>query len=343
MANLTIGVVGALGAVGTEMLRALEKSNLPVTRVIPLDIKENAGTKLSFQGKSLTVKSAEKGAFHNIDIALFSAGESASLVLAPIAIDEGAVVIDNSNAFRMEEWVPLVIPEVNPHEAKKHLGLISNPNCSTIQMLVALKPLHDNFRIKRIVISTYQAVSGTGLPAIEELNSQVKSYINNEQLYWRIYPHQIAFNALPHIDSFLENGYTKEEMKMVNETKKILNDNSILISPTAVRIPVLRCHSESINIETEKSLPDFDEIVQILDASPGVKVIDNISQLAYPLAVHCVDTDKVFVGRIRKDFTVENGLNMWVVADNLRKGAALNAVQIAQLLVDNNWLKGARQ
>lgn len=342
MSNLTVGVVGALGAVGTEMLCTLEKSNLPFTQVIPLDIKENAGKELSFQGKTLTVLTAEKGAFKNIDIALFSAGESASTALAPIAIDEGSVVIDNSNAFRMENWVPLIIPEVNPHEAKNHQGLIANPNCSTIQMLVALKPLHDKFRIRRIVVSTYQAVSGTGLPAIEELNKQVKSYINNEAIDWKVYPHQIAFNALPHIDTFLENGYTKEEMKMVNESKKILNDSEILVSPTAVRIPVIRCHSESINIETEKPLPELSELVKLLDESPGVKVLDDISQQVYPLAVNCTGTDKVYVGRIRKDFTVKNGLNMWVVADNLRKGAALNAVQIAELLVENGWLKGAR-
>ena len=314
MNQYRIGVVGAMGAVGTEMLAVLEKSKLPVAEVIPLDVKENEGKTVIFRGRHLRVKTAAKGAFRGIDIALFSAGEAASLQLSPLAVEEGAVVIDNSNAFRMEPRVPLVVPEVNPEAAKSHQGLIANPNCSTIQMLVALKPLHDRYKIKRIVVSTYQAVSGTGLPAIEELNKQVEAYVLGKEMHYSVYPYQIAFNALPHIDSFLDNGYTKEEMKMFNETRKILNDPEILVSPTAVRIPVFRCHSEAINIETENK--------------------------QYPLPAYLKGTDKVYVGRIRKDFTVPNGLNLWVVADNLRKGAALNAVQIAELLVERNWLKG---
>ncbi|MBZ4653472.1 MAG: aspartate-semialdehyde dehydrogenase [Peptococcaceae bacterium] len=340
MNQYRIGVVGAMGAVGTEMLATLEKSTLPIAEVIPLDVKENEGKTVTFRGQPLRVKSAEKGAFKGIDIALFSAGETASLHLSPIAIEEGAVVIDNSNAFRMEPWVPLVVPEVNPEAAKAHKGLIANPNCSTIQMMVVLKPLHDRYKIKRIVVSTYQAVSGTGLPAIEELNKQVEAYVLGKEMYYSVYPYQIAFNALPHIDSFLDNGYTKEEMKMFNETRKILNDPEILVSPTAVRIPVFRCHSEAINIETEKPLPEIAEIVQILDNAPGVKVIDDVQNKQYPLPAYLKGTDKVYVGRIRKDFTVPHGLNLWVVADNLRKGAALNAVQIAELLVERNWLKG---
>lgn len=339
--GLTIGVVGALGAVGTEMLKILEQSNLPFTKVVPLDVKEKEGKTIVFKDQELKIRGAEKGAFTDIHIALFSAGEKASLKLAPVAIKEGAIVIDNSNAFRMESWVPLVIPEVNPQEVKKHKGLIANPNCSTIQMLVALKPLHDRYKIKRIVVSTYQAVSGSGIPAIKELEKQVSAYIHNEKIPVEVYPHQIAFNALPHIDSFLDNGYTKEEMKMFNETRKILNDESIVVSPTAVRIPVFRCHSEAINIETEKPLPQFAQLVDILNNSPGIKVMDNIAQFDYPLAINCQGKDKVFIGRIRKDFTIENGLNMWVVADNLRKGAALNAVQIAELIAAENLLKGA--
>ncbi len=340
MNHYRIGVVGAMGAVGTEMLATLEKSTLPIAEVIPLDVKENEGKTVTFRGQPLRVKTAEKGAFKGIDIALFSAGEAASLQLSPIAVEEGAVVIDNSNAFRMEPWVPLVVPEVNPEAAKTHKGLIANPNCSTIQMLVVLKPLHDRYKIKRIVVATYQAVSGTGLPAIEELNRQVEAYVLGKEIHYNVYPHQIAFNALPHIDSFLDNGYTKEEMKMFNETRKILNDPEIMVSPTAVRIPVFRCHSEAINIETERPLPEIPEIMQILDNAPGVKVIDDVQNKKYPMPVYLKGTDKVYVGRIRKDFTVSHGLNLWVVADNLRKGAALNAVQIAELLVEKNWLKG---
>lgn len=340
MKKLTVAVVGAMGAVGTQMLATLEKSSLPYTEVVPLDIPENEGKTVIFKGQALTVKTAQEGAFKDVDIALFSAGEAASLALSPVAVKEGALVIDNSNAFRMEKDVPLVVPEVNPQAAKGHKGIIANPNCSTIQMVVALKPLHDLFKIKRVVVSTYQAVSGTGLPAIEELNIQVAAYVNKKEIPVKVYPYQIAFNALPHIDSFLESGYTKEEMKMHNETRKIMGDEKILVSPTAVRIPVFRCHSESINIETEKPLPEIPEIRDILAKAPGIKVIDNPENKEYPLPLLLQDTDKVFVGRIRKDFTVENGLNMWVVADNLLKGAALNAVQIAELVVANDWVKG---
>lgn len=341
MSKLNVAVVGAMGAVGTQMLSTLEKSSLPITRVVPLDISENQGKTVLFKGEPLTVQTAQKGAFEGIDIALFSAGETASQVLSPVAIEEGAVVIDNSNAFRMESWVPLVVPEVNPGAARFHQGLIANPNCSTIQMVVALKPLHDKFKIKRIVVSTYQAVSGTGLPAIEELRSQSSSVIAGEEIYPSVYPHQIAFNVLPHIDSFLDNGYTKEEMKMVNETKKILEDPDILVCPTAVRVPVFRCHSESINIETEKPLPGIAEIRAILEWSPGIKVVDDPDKKVYPMPVTCQGTGTTYVGRIRKDFTVPNGLNFWVVADNLLKGAAYNAVQIAELLVEKDWLKKA--
>jgi len=340
MQSYKIAVVGAMGAVGSEMLVTLERSGLPIAEVVPLDIKENEGKSVAFRGRSLTVRSAEKGAFAGIDIALFSAGEKASELLSPVAVEKGAVVIDNSNAFRMDPAVPLVVPEVNPEAARKHKGIIANPNCSTIQMVVALKPLHDRFRIKRIVVSTYQAVSGSGQPAIADLSQQIKDYVEGKEITPQVYPHQIAFNALPHIDTFLDNGYTKEEMKMFNETRKILGDEDIMICPTCVRIPVFRCHSESINIETKKPLPHPDEIRKLLNEAAGVKVIDDVKNNSYPLPIYCKGTDKVFVGRIRKDFTISNGLNLWVVADNLRKGAALNAVQIAELLVKNNWVKG---
>lgn len=338
--SYTVAVVGAMGAVGTEMLKTLEKSNIPISKIVPLDVKANEGKTVVFKGEEATVKAAEKGAFVGVDIAIFSAGATASKKLAPIAVEEGATVVDNSSAWRMEPEIPLIVPEVNPEAAKGHKGLIANPNCSTIQMLVALKPLHDKFNIKRIVVSTYQAISGSGLKAIQEMNDQVEAHVKGEEIPYNVYPHQILFNAIPHIDIFLDNRYTKEEMKMFNETRKIMDPN-IQVSPTAVRIPVFRCHSESINIETEKPMPEFEEIVEILKAAPGVEVIDDIANNQYPMPVKHKDTSKTYVGRIRKDFTIPNdcGLNLWVVADNLRKGAALNAVQIAELLVEKNWVK----
>ncbi|MDX9871021.1 MAG: aspartate-semialdehyde dehydrogenase [Clostridia bacterium] len=339
MKKLTVAVVGALGAVGTEMLRTLEKSSLPLQEIVPLDIAAHQGKTVSFRNQLLTVKTAEPGAFRSIDIALFSAGEQASLALAQVAVAEGAVVIDNSNAWRMDPAVPLVVPEVNPQAAGEHRGIIANPNCSTIQMLVALKPLHDRFKIKRIVVATYQAVSGTGLPAIRELSSQAKDCLAGKTVTPAVYPHQIAFNCLPHIDTFLKNGYTKEEMKMFHETRKILGDPNILVTATAVRVPVFRCHSEALNIETENALPSVEAVRELLREAPGVEVVDDVGNNLYPLASLSAGADKVAVGRIRQDFSVPNGLNLWVVGDNLRKGAALNAVQIAELLVEKNWLK----
>lgn len=336
MKEYRVAVVG-MGAVGKEMIKVLEKSTIPISDLVPL-VRRNDGNIIEFRGKSYVVNKVTPGVFQGIDIVLMAAGGDAALELAPLAREAGAVVIDNSSAFRMEPEIPLVIPEVNPQAARGHQGLIANPNCSTIQMLVALKPLHDLFKIKRIVVSTYQAVSGTGREAIEELKTQSQAYLEGKEPEVNVYPHQIAFNVLPHIDVFLPDGYTKEEMKMVNETRKIFEDNEILVSPTAARVPVLNCHSESINIETEKPLPDIPEIMKILAAAPGVKVVDDVQNKVYPLALDCSGQDDVFVGRLRKDPTVTNGLNMWVVADNLRKGAALNAVQIAELLVKNGWL-----
>lgn len=336
MKEYRIAVVG-MGAVGKEMIKILEKSAIPVSDLVPL-VRRNDGNIIEFRGKNYVVNKVTPGVFKGIDIVLMAAGGGAALELAPIARQEGAIVIDNSSAYRMDPEVPLVIPEVNPQAARRHQGLIANPNCSTIQMLVPLKPLHDLFKIKRIVVSTYQAVSGTGRDAIEELKEQSLAYIEGKEPEVNVYPHQIAFNVLPHIDVFLADGYTKEEMKMVNETRKIFEDNEILVSPTAARVPVFNCHSESINIETEKPLPAIPELMEILAAAPGVKVVDDVQNKVYPLALDCSGKDEVFVGRMRKDPTVTNGLNMWVVADNLRKGAALNAVQIAELLVKNGWL-----
>ena len=336
MKEYRIAIVG-MGAVGREMVRILDKSFVPVSD-LKLLVRKNDGAIIPFRGKEYLVERVAPGVFKGIDLVLMAAGGDAAKELAPLARQEGAVVIDNSSAFRMDLDIPLVIPEVNPEAAREHQGLIANPNCSTIQMLVSLKPLHDLFKIKRIVVSTYQAVSGTGKKAIDELKQQSETFLAGKKVEANIYPHQIAFNILPHIDSFLDNGYTKEEMKMVNETQKIFRDKDIQVSPTAARVPVLIGHSESINIETEKPLPEVSEIKKILAQAPGVEVVDDLQNNVYPLALNCSGTDKVYVGRIRKDFTIPNGLNFWVVADNLRKGAALNAVQIAELLVEKDWL-----
>lgn len=337
MKKYRVGVVGALGAVGTEMLKTLEQRKFPIESIKPLDIPENEGKQIVFMGKKVNVEVAREGAFKDLDIALFSAGEAASLKLSPVAAAEGCIAIDNSNAFRMDPDVPLVIPEVNPEDLKWHKRIIANPNCSTIQMLVPLKPLHDHFGIKRVVVSTYQAVSGTGKAGMEELEKQTRAYTEGKPLEVKVYPHQIAFNALPHIDVFLDNGYSREEMKMVNETRKMFHDDSIAVCPTAVRVPVVRCHSESINIETQRPI-SAEKAREILEKAPGVKIMDDLSANLYPLAADLAGTDDVYVGRIRKDISVENGLNMWVVADNLRKGAALNAVQIAETLIGMNLI-----
>jgi aspartate-semialdehyde dehydrogenase len=313
------------------MIRTLEQRDFPVSELVPLDVESKAGTLVKFKGRDFAVKAAKQGAFIGVDFALFSAGGEASLKLAPVAASEGAFVIDNSAAWRMDPAVALVVPEVNPEALDLHKGIIANPNCSTIQMLVACKPIHDAFRIKRIVVSTYQAVSGSGTAAIEELKAQAASYVKGEAISAKVYPRQILFNALPHIDVFLENGYTKEEMKMVNETKKIL-DPAIQVSATAARVGVFRGHSEAVNVETE--LPfTIPEVRALLEKAPGVKVVDDLSQSLYPTALDCEGKDLVLVGRLRSDPTVPHGLNMWVVSDNLRKGAALNAVQIAETLV----------
>lgn len=329
-----VAVVGATGAVGNEMLKILEERKFPVGRLTLLASERSIGKELKFNGELYPIQVLNEKSFAGIQIGLFSAGGSISQRFAPIAAASGCIVIDNTSAFRMEPDIPLVVPEVNAESIGmyKNRGIISNPNCSTIQMVVALKPIHDAVKIKRIVVSTYQAVSGTGKKAIEELIEQTRALMSNREPEIKVYPHRIAFNCLPHIDVFLDNGYSKEEMKMVNETRKILNDPSVAVTATTVRVPVLFGHSESVNIETEKKIT-ADEVREILSRAPGVTVVDDLKGNKYPLPIDAAGKDDTFVGRIREDESIENGINMWIVSDNVRKGAALNAVQIAEILV----------
>jgi aspartate-semialdehyde dehydrogenase len=330
-----VAVAGATGAVGLEMIKTLEQRKFPAGPVRLLASERSEGKELRFNGNPIKVERLTRESFQGIQVALFSAGATRSLEFAPAAAASGAVVVDNSSAFRMDPEVPLVVPEVNPQAIAqyKKRGIIANPNCSTIQMVVALKPIHDVARIKRIVVSTYQAVSGTGLKAIDELLTQTRAVLNSQNVQKKVYPHQIAFNCLPHIDVFLENGYTKEEMKMLNETRKIMEDPTIRVTATTVRVPVLHSHSESVNIETEKKLTP-QEVRGILSKAPGVQVVDNPALQEYPLAIHAAGRDETFVGRIREDESIPNGINLWIVSDNVRKGAALNAVQIAEILTE---------
>ncbi len=334
MRKYHVAVVGATGAVGNEMIAILEERNFPVGKVTFLASERSAGKELPFKGEMQKVQVLDESSFHGIEIGLFSAGGSVSQKFAPIAAAAGCVVIDNTSAFRMDPEVPLVVPEVNPAAVAdyKKKGIIANPNCSTIQMVVVLKPIHDAVRIKRIVVSTYQAVSGTGKKAMEELALQTTAILNFREPPIKVYPHQIAFNCLPQIDVFTDSGYTKEEIKMIQETKKIMGDNSIAVTATTVRVPVFRSHSESVNIETERKISAA-EVKSLLSRAPGVKVVDQPSKLEYPLAINAAGKDETFVGRIREDDSIPNGINMWIVSDNLRKGAALNAVQIAEILI----------
>jgi aspartate-semialdehyde dehydrogenase len=329
-----VAIVGATGAVGNAMLEVLEERKFPVNILRPLASERSAGTTLRFRNKEIPVEVLDNNAFKDIDIALFSAGGTISERFAPIAAEAGAVVVDNTSAYRMHPEVPLVVPEVNPQAIAgyKKQGIIANPNCSTIQMVVALKPLHDAARVKRVVVSTYQATSGAGKRAMDELIQQTRALLSGEEVVAKKFPHQIAFNCLPHIDVFLDNGYTKEEMKMVNETKKIFGDDGIQVTATCVRVPVLGGHSESLNVQTEKPL-SAREARALLEKAPGVKVIDDVEHNQYPLPLKCVNQDDVFVGRIRDDESQPNTLNLWVVSDNIRKGAATNAVQIAEILI----------
>ncbi len=326
--KLTVAVVGATGMVGRTFLKVLEEKKLPVDTYYLFASKKSAGSKVQFMGKEYVIEELTENSFdRGIDIALFSAGGSTSEKFAPIAASKGCVVIDNSSAWRMNDEVPLVVPEVNPEDIKWNMGIIANPNCSTIQAMVALKPLDDKYTIKRVVYSTYQAVSGAGVGGWNDLENGLKGEAPTK------FPHPIAGNCIPHIDVFLPNGYTKEEEKMIKETRKILGKSDMKITATTVRVPVFNGHSESINVEFEKSF-DLDELKEVLRNAPGVIVQDDTANNVYPMAITAAGTDETYVGRIRRDESVENGVNLWVVADNIRKGAASNAVQIAEKLIE---------
>jgi aspartate-semialdehyde dehydrogenase len=335
-----VAVVGATGAVGQEILNTLDERNFPVEELRLLSSKRSAGKKITFRGQEITVQEAVPEAFEGVDFALFSAGGSVSKALAKEAVKRGAVVVDNTNAFRMDPEVPLVVPEVNPEALDQHKGIIANPNCSTIQMVVALKPLADRYGIKRIIVSTYQAVSGAGWKAINELEEQTKAAMAGEEVQKNVLPvgkldkhYQQAFNVIPQVDVAEENGFTLEEMKMVRETKKIFADDSIGVTATCVRVPVVRGHSESVYVEL-KSDYDLDEVRTLLNGAPGVVVQDAIEEQIYPMPLDASGRTEVFVGRLRRDLTHPRALNMWVVSDNLLKGAATNTVQIAETLIE---------
>ena len=328
-----VAVAGATGAVGNEMIRILEEQEFPVASLKLLASARSVGKSLDFRGESLHVEELRDDSFEGVDIALFSAGASPSKEFAPAAAESGCVVIDNSSGWRMDPEVPLVVPEVNPHAVAdyRNKGIIANPNCSTIQMVVVLKPIYDAAGIERVVVSTYQAVSGTGKNAMEELTEQTRNLLTFQEVTPEVYPHRIAFNCFPHIGSFLENGYTEEEMKMVHETHKIMEDPNIRVSATTVRIPVFYGHSEAVNIQTERKLSAKEARVLLFQA-PGVRVMDNPDERIYPMPSEAAGINDTLVGRIREDISNENGLDLWIVADNIRKGAALNTVQIAELL-----------
>ncbi|MCK5708497.1 MAG: aspartate-semialdehyde dehydrogenase [Candidatus Aureabacteria bacterium] len=328
-----VAVVGATGAVGEEMMKTLEKNKFPVKELIPLASKRSEGKTVLFKGKKIPVKVLNEDSFKGIDIALFSAGGSISKQYAPFAIEEGTIVIDNTSAFRYEKDIPLVVPEVNAEDIKQHKGIIANPNCSTIQMVVALAPIHREFTIKRILVSTYQSVSGAGRKAIFSLQNEAKQHLNHEEVEQGSLSHQIAFNLIPHIDVFMDNGYTKEEMKMDWETKKILHSDDIAVSATCVRVPVFRAHSEAVNVETEKPITAA-KVKELLSKAPLVVLQDDPHENLYPMPIKAENKNEVFVGRIRQDESIKNGINMWVVSDNLLKGAAFNAVQIAEKLIE---------
>jgi aspartate-semialdehyde dehydrogenase len=329
-----IAIVGASGAVGEQMRQVLEERKFPVGEMRLLGSERSAGQFLEFDGRQHRVGVLNENSFENTDIALFSAGGTVSAKYAPLAVSAGAVVVDNTAHFRMASDIPLVVPEVNASAIRdyKSRGIIANPNCSTIQMVVALKPIHDAARIKRVVVSTYQSVSGAGRQAMEELSQQIAALFNGKDVEKKKFPHQIAFNCIPHIDVFMEDGYTKEEWKMIHETRKILGEPSLPVTATTVRVPVFCSHSESVNVETEKKLT-AGEVRALLREAPGIIVADEPENNLYPLALEATGKDATYVGRIREDHSVQNGINLWVVADNLRKGAALNAVQIAEILI----------
>ncbi len=334
-----VAVVGATGEVGRMFLKVLEERNFPVDELYLFASEHSEGVELAFKGERIKVRALNKQkSFKGIDIALFSAGGTISKEYAPLFAKDGAVVIDNSSAWRMDPEVPLVVPEVNPEDVEWHRGIIANPNCSTIQMVVALKPIYDVVGIEAIVVSTYQSVSGAGAKAIRELREQTRAWCENMDLPQpSALPQRIAFNVIPHIDVFMENGYTKEEMKMINETRKIMHDHDIKVSPTTVRVPVFYGHSEAISIKTKKEITPG-QARELLRKAKGVVVVDEPGKEEYPMPIMAEGRDEVFVGRIRKDLVFEPGLSLWVVADNIRKGAATNAVQIAELLMQHSMV-----
>ncbi len=328
-------ILGATGVVGEAMLAILEQRKFPVRNLFLLASSRSAGSTVTFRNREITVLDVAEFDFSKAQIGLFSAGASVSEKYAPIAAAAGCVVIDNTSQFRYDQDIPLVVPEVNAHAIAqyKNRGIIANPNCSTIQMLVALKPIYDAVGISRINVATYQAVSGTGKEAVEELVAQTRALLNQQDVVMEVYPKRIAFNVLPQIDVFMDNGYTKEEMKMVWETRKILGDESVMVNPTAVRVPVFYGHSEAVHIETKKKISAV-EARALLEKAPGVKVVDQLKPGGYPTAIEAAGQDATWVGRIREDISHPNGLNMWVVSDNVRKGAALNSIQIAEILIE---------
>lgn len=338
MRGYNVAVVGATGVVGAEMIKVLEETKFPVKKLIPLASERSAGKRVEFNKDNVKVEVLTEESFKGVDIALFSAGGSISEKFVPIAVASGAVVIDNTSYFRMDPNVPLVVPEVNAHDIRKHQGIIANPNCSTAQMVLPLLPIHERYTIKRVVVSTYQATSGAGKEAMDELLDQTISIVNgNGPMKPAKFTKQIAFNVIPHIDSFLDNGFTKEEMKMTNETKKIFGDDSIEVVATCVRIPVFIGHSETINIETEKPF-DIEEVKKLISEVPNVKLIDDPLNNGYPTPLDCVETNDTLVGRIRRDFSVPNGIALFCVSNNLRKGAVFNAVQIAWELIEQELI-----
>lgn len=341
-----VAVVGATGAVGEQMLKTLAERNFPISKLTLLSSKRSAGKTITFKGEEIVIQEATPDSFEGVQLALFSAGGSVSKALAPQAVQRGAIVVDNTSAFRMDADIPLVVPEVNEADLQKHNGIIANPNCSTIQMVVALEPIRKKYGLKKVVVSTYQAVSGAGANAIKEMKDQTKAILAGEDFTPEILPcgsdkkhYQIAFNAVPQIDKFQENGYTFEEMKMINETKKIMHLPNLHVAATCVRIPVETGHSESVYFETEEAGLTASEMKAMLKDAPGVVLEDDINEQLYPMATNCVNKNDVFVGRVRQDLDNENGFHMWVVSDNLLKGAAWNSVQISESLVKLGLLK----
>lgn len=341
-----VAVVGATGAVGQQILKTLEDRDFPISQLTVLSSRRSAGKTVEFKGESLTLQEAKPESFEGVDIALFSAGGAVSKELAPEAVKRGAIVVDNTSAFRMDENVPLVVPEVNEDALYQHNGIIANPNCSTIQMVVALEPIRKKYGLKKVIVSTYQAVSGSGAQAVEELMEQTKAILNGQSFEPKILPvksdkkhYQIAFNAIPQIDKFQENGFTFEEMKMINETRKIMSLPDLKVAATCVRIPVATGHSESVYIEVEQEGVQARDIMNVLKDAPGVVVEDDIENQVYPMAIHSVGKRDVFVGRLRKDLDEEKGFHMWIVSDNLVKGAAWNTVQIAECLIKLGLVK----